>query len=148
VIACADVRRQVREFSETNNCSRSRTRARVGAPSRDTSAPRFSGVDRVITCLPGPRGGAAVSSRFQLFWRAAGDDASAAAAIVYDVYRGNSAGGVDLSAPAYTTRPGVLFFTTPELSSKQSWYFLVRARDEAGNRDRNRVVREGLNRCR
>jgi hypothetical protein len=67
--------------------------------------------------------------------------------MVYSVYRATSTGGEDFSTPSYTTREGALTFVTPPLPSNASNYFLVRARDAAGNRDRNRRERVGRNLC-
>lgn len=39
-------------------------------------------------------------------------------------------------------------FVTPLLPDDETYYFVVRARDEAGNRDANDVERLGVNLCR
>ena len=51
------------------------------------------------------------------------------------------------SHPSWTTAPGVTRFRTPGLASHGSFYFVVRARDQAGNEDRNRVERRGIDPC-
>ncbi len=147
VIACADVGRRTRESSERNNCRSSRRQVRLRPRSSDRNAPQFGGIASATTCIPGPRGGPAVSSRSRLEWKAASDDVTAPAELVYDVYQGKGA-NPDFSRPAYTTRAGATSFTTPELSSAVPWHFGVRARDEAGNRDGNRVELESMNICR
>jgi hypothetical protein len=110
-------------------------------PRSSAASPRPPPASRV------PRGGPAVSSRSRLEWKAASDDVTAPAELVYDVYQGKGA-NPDFSRPAYTTRAGATSFTTPELSSAVPWHFGVRARDEAGNRDGNRVELESMNICR
>ncbi len=67
--------------------------------------------------------------------------------IVYDVYRARSPGGESFARPTYVTKPGATTFVTPPLPSSTTYYFVVRARDAAGNRDRNRRERQGVNLC-
>jgi hypothetical protein len=38
-------------------------------------------------------------------------------------------------------------FTTPLLPTNTTYYFVVRARDRAGNRDANTIERMGVNIC-
>ena len=49
--------------------------------------------------------------------------------------------------PTYTTPAGATSFTTPPLATDKYFYFVVRARDQAGNSDSNTVEREGQNLC-
>jgi len=63
------------------------------------------------------------------------------------VFQATSPGGERFSTPTYTTRRGATSFATPPLSSTLTYYFIVRARDAAGNRDRNRRERPGMNLC-
>jgi hypothetical protein len=109
-------------------------------------APVFAGLIAAVTCLPGPVGGDRTIS-YHLRWQAAHDDRTPAARIVYDVYRATSPGGEGFRRPTYTTKPGATSFTTPPLSSMQTYYFVVRARDADGNRDRNRREQRGVNLC-
>ncbi len=67
--------------------------------------------------------------------------------IVYDIYQATKSGGEDFSTPTYTVRHGAIAFTTPPLPADQAFYFVVRARDRAGNRDFNQTEREGVNLC-
>jgi len=87
------------------------------------------------------------SSRYSLKWAPAADDATPAVGIVYDVYQAAAPGGEDFSTPTYTTAAGATGFTTPLLPDDSSHYFVVRARDAAGNRDANDVERQGVNLC-
>jgi CARDB protein len=146
LIGCADGRHRVREASETDNCRASRRRLRVGSGTSDSLPPSFGGLVSATTCSPGP-GGPGFSSPFKLRWEAATDTETPAEALVYDVYRASEPGGETLDSPAYTTSPGATTFTTPPLSTERAWYFIVRARDAAGNRDGNRVERAGENVC-
>jgi hypothetical protein len=66
---------------------------------------------------------------------------------VYDVFMATTAGGEDFSRATWTTPPGVTRFTTPGLPSHGAFYFVVRARDGAGNEDQNHVERRGIDPC-
>jgi hypothetical protein len=139
---CSDARHGVAEANERNNCRTAVRRVWAG----DTAAPRFAGLLRATTCLPGPVGGGR-SSRYTLNWNAAADDVTPAGDIVYDVFHSTKAGGEDLASPTYTTERGATSLTTPLLASDDNHYFVVRARDFAGNRDANEVERLGVNLC-
>jgi hypothetical protein len=122
----------------------------VGTPAqahrKDQTPPTFAGLKSATTCIPGPIGEGRTSS-YHLSWEAATDNVTPSSKIVYNVYQANTAGGEDFSHPTYTTAPGVTSFDTPQLSSTKTFYFVVRARDQAGNEDSNTVEREGQNLC-
>jgi hypothetical protein len=141
--ACADDRGRVPETDERNNCRISRLAVNVS----DRAPPRFAGLTQATTCLPGPAGGPARSSHYSLKWAPAADDATPATGIVYDVFQGAAPGGEDFSTPTYTTALGATSFTTPLLPDDSPYYFVVRARDLAGNRDANTVEQRGTNLC-
>jgi hypothetical protein len=143
VVVCADAARHIAETSERDNCRVARGTVRGG----DASPPLFAGLESAVTCIPGPAGGPTRSSSYELRWPAATDDATPAERIVYDVYQANAPGGEDFGTPTYTTPPGATSFATPPLPDDRSYYFVVRARDAAGNRDRNTVERLGHNLC-
>ena len=146
LLACADAGRAVGESRERNNCRSAPLR--VAAPGGgDRSPPEFGGLETATTCIPGPIGGGRTSA-YTLGWNSASDSRTPQTEIVYDVYRATNQGGQDFSRPTYTSDPGATSFTTPELGSDSDWYFVVRARDGAGNRDGNRVERQGQNLCR
>jgi hypothetical protein len=117
--------------------------ARVASP--DRTPPTFAGLESATTCVPGPVDGQAAS--YQLSWDPATDDVTPSTKIVYDVYQATKSGGEDFSSPTYTTRRGATTFSTPPLPADEVFYFVVRARDRAGNRDSNSVEREGVNIC-
>ncbi len=116
------------------------------AAGRDRTPPVFAGLTSATTCIPGPVGGERTSS-FHLVWPAAKDNVTPASRIAYDVYQAASPLAENFSRPTYTTRRGATSFATPPLSSTETYYFIVRARDVAGNRDRNRRERPGRNLC-
>jgi hypothetical protein len=113
---------------------------------RDTTPPTFAGVASATTCIPGPIGGGRTTS-YHLVWDAATDDKTPSRQIVYDVYQAGTAGGQDFSVPTYTTTAGATSLDTPPLPTDEEFYFVVRARDKAGNRDSNTAERQGHNLC-
>jgi hypothetical protein len=146
VLACADVAHRVGESNEANNCRASSVVEVTAAPGADRSPPRFAGLKAATTCIPGPivRGR---TSSYHLRWDPASDNVTPSSEIVYDVFQSTKAGDEKLSTPTYTTPAGAESFTTPPLSADATYFFLVRARDGAGNRDSNRVERVGENIC-
>jgi hypothetical protein len=112
----------------------------------DHTPPSFAGLKSATTCIPGPIGGGR-TTRYNLRWDPATDNVSPSKKIVYDIYQANKSGGEDFSKPTYTTSASATSFTTPPLATDKYFYFVVRARDQAGNRDSNRVEREGQNLC-
>lgn len=116
------------------------------AAGSDRQAPSFAGLISAMACTPGAQR-PGQTTPFELRWDPAGDNVSPSAQIVYDVYESATAGGEDFSQPTWTTAPGLTSFRTPGLPSHGSFYFVVRARDHAGNEDRNRVERHGVDPC-
>ncbi len=116
------------------------------AAGSDRTPPVFAGLKSAVTCIPGPVGVERMSS-FHLVWPAAKDNVTPSGRIVYDIYQAKSPGTENFSRATYTTRRGATQFATPPLSSTETHYFVVRARDAAGNHDRNRRERPGRNLC-
>ncbi len=112
----------------------------------DRIPPAFSGLESAVTCIPGPVGGGRTTS-YHLSWTAATDNVTPSRRIVYEVYRATVPGGEKFSRRTYRTRPGATTFNTPQLPTDKTFYFVVRARDLAGNRDTNTVERDGQNLC-
>ncbi len=122
-------------------------RAGQPAPTNgDTTPPSFSGLQRAFACTPGPQR-PGQTTPYNLSWQAASDDVTPSSQIVYDVYLASAPGGEDFSKPTWTTPAGVTSYVTPGLPSHGSFYFVVRARDGAGNRDANRVELHGVDPC-
>jgi hypothetical protein len=142
VLACADDRRQVSESHEGNNCRATQQLFDL----TDRTPPSFAGLEAATTCIPGPSG-TGRSSSYHLRWDAATDNATPSNEIVYDVYQATRPGGEDFSTPTYTTAAGATSYATPPLPEDRAYSFVVRARDRAGNRERNRVERLGENLC-
>ena len=118
----------------------------AAANGHDQTPPTFAGLVSATTCVPGPAGGGLTTS-YTLRWNAATDNLTPSRRIVYDVYQAAVPGGEDFSTPTYTTPAGATSFATPELPADKAVYFVVRARDKAGNSDSNTVERQGQNLC-
>jgi hypothetical protein len=115
-------------------------------PGGDTTPPVFAGLSSAVTCTGGPvRPGE--TTPYHLSWDPAHDNVTPSAGIVYDVFMSSTSGGEDFSDPSWTTAPGVTNFSTPPLPSIGTLYFVVRARDQAGNEDSNTVERPGVDPC-
>src|SRR5436305_1980547 len=116
------------------------------AKRNDVTPPTFAGLQSATTCIPGPIGGGRTTS-YHLSWKRASDNVTRPRKIVYDVYQATAPGDEDFSTPTYTTAAGATTFDTPPLPTETSFYFVVRARDTAGNEDANTVERQGQNLC-
>jgi hypothetical protein len=112
----------------------------------DQTPPTFAGIKSATTCIPGP---VRLSGRtsYHLSWEPATDNVTPPSEIVYKIYQATMPGGENFSKATYTTKPGVTSFNTPRLSEVKTFYFVVRARDRAGNEDANTVEKEGQNLC-
>ena len=111
----------------------------------DQIPPVFAGLMSATTCVPGPISpGQSVS--YTLSWDPASDNTTPPKKIVYEIYQAAKPGGEDYTAATYVAA-GATRFTTPALPLDQAFYFVVRARDRAGNQDANQVEREGVNIC-
>ena len=112
----------------------------------DDTPPTFAGLQSAVTCIPGPIRLNGKTS-YQLTWEPATDNLTPSNEIVYKIYQATTSGGENFSKATYTTKPGVTSFNTPRLSEVKTFYFVVRARDRAGNEDSNTVEKEGQNLC-
>ncbi len=119
---------------------------RRAAPGGDERPPVFAGLERALACTPGPQR-PGETTPFSLSWQRASDNRTPTAGIVFDVYLARQAGGENFSRPTWTTAPGVTHFRTPGLPSHASAYFVVRARDAAGNEETNSREVAGVDPC-
>jgi hypothetical protein len=103
--------------------------ARTLAPP-DVTAPVFGGLVSATASSP---------TSIDLQWNPASDNRSAPSAIVYLVYMSATSGGQNFAVPSFTTTAGATSFSVPGLTPNTTYYFVVRARDEAGNMDANTV---------
>jgi hypothetical protein len=102
----------------------------------DTTAPTFGGATSV--------NGASLTT-LTVNWAAATDDVTSSANMVYDICKSTSNGG----CTAFSTVGGVTGATGTSyqftgLTDHTTYYFVVRARDQAGNEDTNTTQQSGL----
>jgi hypothetical protein len=103
-----------------------------------THRPKFEGLERAVQCFPGamrPHERRPVN----LGW----DAAKPSAGVTYKIFMSAKAGGENFAKPNWTT--GRLRFMTPKLPPDR--YFVVRARNQAGKEDHNRVELRASNPC-
>lgn len=101
-------------------------------PRADAVPPTFAGLTGVTSAR-----GAGVT----LAWAPATDDASPPRALVYDVYAGPRADAVDFTTPLGRSAEGAASVTLLGLGAPATRaFFVVRARDVAGNQDANVVA--------
>ncbi len=81
------------------------------------------------------------STDIDLTWTAATDDVTASANIIYMIYISTTPVGENFLTPNYTTAAGATTYTVTGLNPTTTYYFVVRAKDEAGNVDTNTVER-------
>ncbi|HEY5146173.1 MAG TPA: hypothetical protein VII82_05375, partial [Polyangiaceae bacterium] len=102
---------------------------KTGTPANDTMGPVFAGVKTA-----GAGGGGAVA----LAWDPATDDLTPAAAMTYVVYASDTTGTEDFTHPILVTAPGATSADVTHLANaSKARFFVVRARDAAGNLDSN-----------
>lgn len=119
--------------------SRTRIALRNIRVSTDTTATTFAGLST------------ATASDYQtvnLTWPAATDDVTTASYMRYDIYQATSSGGYGTSA--YGTQPTVIYSirgttstTITGLNASTNYFFVIRARDEQGNRNASGVINTG-----
>jgi hypothetical protein len=116
------------------------------AGAQASAAPSFGGLASAVACTPGAQR-PGETTPFTLRWQAASDSAYPSSEIVYDIYESTVPGGENFASPTWTTAPGATSFRTPGLASHGTFFFVVRARDPAGNEDSNTVERRGVDPC-
>ena len=116
------------------------------ASTGDTTPPSFAGLSSAFACTPGPQR-PGQTTPFTLTWHPASDNLTPSSQIVYDVYLASKPGGESFATPTWTTPPATTTFRTPGLPSHGSFYFVVRARDGAGNEDHNTIEVHGSDPC-
>jgi hypothetical protein len=113
----------------------------------DTTPPTFAGLQSAEACTPGPVQ-PSEGAPYWLAWKAATDDLTPSFQIAYDIFVAHKPGSEDFSRPTWTTETGATTYKTPPLPiESEAPYFVVRARDQAGNKDQNNVERRGEQVC-
>lgn len=100
----------------------------------DKSAPAFSGVTTATGTSP---------STLVATWAPASDDVTPSSAIVYEVYVSDTSGAHNFNTPRFVTPPGATSVTMTGLPPGAARYFVVHARDQAGNVAVNRKEARG-----
>lgn len=95
--------------------------------------------DTTRPALAGIKGSSSLATSITLNWGLASDDVTVAQNIVYLVYRVTTAGAENYTTPTYTTAQGALSYTDSGLTADTTYYYVVRAKDEAGNIDTNTI---------
>ena len=107
----------------------------VTKTSTDPTPPTFAGCNGVVV---------ASDARTATFsWLPATDPVTSPDKIVYDVFQGVASGAEDYSKPIATSDPGATSVFVTDLTPDATLYWVVRARDQAGNRDSNTVEQSG-----
>lgn len=101
----------------------------------DTTAPAFDGVASIT---------AVSSTELNLSWNPAADNITVPSGIVYNIYMSTATGGENLASPDVTTNPGVTSYNVTGLTMGATYYFIVRAKDEAGNIDVNNIEKSAV----
>src|SRR5262249_47597176 len=101
----------------------------------DTNPPTFAGLASATPTAPNQIG---------LQWAPASDDVTPSAALVYFAYLGTAAGGEGFDHPVAVAPPGASSLQIGGLTPSVPYYFVVRARDQAGNIDSNTVERSAM----
>ena len=96
----------------------------------DVNPPTFAGATGATTLS---------DTQIRVDWNDASDDVSAPANIIYNLYMATSSGNQNFAVPDATTAAGANTHTFGSLTADTTYYFVVRAQDEAGNEDTNIV---------
>ncbi|MGO8997299.1 MAG: fibronectin type III domain-containing protein [Polyangiaceae bacterium] len=102
----------------------------TGSTTPDTTPPVFAGLASATSTSP---------TTITLGWVAATDDVTPQDQIVYDIFQASASNGESYAGPTYTTSAGATGYVVTGLLPQQTWYFVVRARDQAGNEAPNTI---------
>jgi len=90
--------------------------------------------DAVAPSTPAPFNANPVSmTQIDLSWSASTDDLTPAGGIVYEICRATAAGGCSSFTATHTTAAGATNFNSTGLTGGTTYYFVIRARDQATN---------------
>jgi hypothetical protein len=134
ILACADDRGTVRERDKGNNCRLGSAVLTVtgSGGGLDTTPPTFAGVD-AITVIS--------QTAVRLSWTAGADNRTLASKLVYDVYVATASGAENYGSAAASSAPGASSVDITGLTPVTPYYFVVLARDQAGNRSVDKLER-------
>ncbi len=109
------------------------------ATSDDTVPPQFAGL-LFVDFIPDST--AATTGKSRLTWAPATDDKSGASEIAYDVYDSVTPGGEDFAGIPKVSVTGTNTAEVPGVDYTISHFYVVLARDKAGNKNSNKVERK------
>lgn len=108
---------------------------RTGTTLADSSPPTFAGATSVSNIT---------ATSVDLNWAAATDDQTAVGDIIYDVFQASTTSGEVFTVPTVSSLAGATSVTVPNLDPATTYFWVVRARDRAGNRDTNTVEKTAI----
>lgn len=136
IFACADDLGNMREDDESNNCriatAALTVTAVVGSTGPDTTPATFAGLEAATVTSP---------TVVRLSWRPAADNRTPVSQLVYDVYMATAADAENYGSPTASSALGATSIDITGLSALTTYYFVVLARDQAGNHSASRVER-------
>jgi hypothetical protein len=108
----------------------------ITTTSADPTPPTFAGLTGVVVQSD------ARTATFS--WSPATDPVTPPDKIVYDVFQGLAPSAENFQTPIATSDPGDTSLLVTDLTPDSTLYWVVRARDQAGNRDSNTVEQTGM----
>lgn len=124
----------VRARDASGNIDQNTTEVSASTPIPDTTPPTFGGVT----------GAAVTGNTITLSWTAATDNVSQPANLIYKIYQATTSGGQTYTTASYTTPAGATSFAVKDLTPNTTYYFVVRAQDEASNISNNTQEKSGM----
>ncbi len=99
------------------------------AGTADTMAPSFAGATSATS----------VPQSVLVQWTAGSDNVTLQNQLIYLIYQATTSGAENFATPSYTSAAGATSFSAGKLSINTKYFFVVRAKDQAGNIDGNKV---------
>jgi hypothetical protein len=101
----------------------------------DATPPTFAGLTSVTNVT---------ATTVDLHWAAGADDRTQVADLVYDVYQATSSNAEAFTVASATSAAGATSITLTALDPATQYYWVVRARDKAGNHDANGIEMDAV----
>lgn len=121
-------------------------KVKTGSGGTQTTGPTFSGLLSATTCSALTPTLEPQERTYGLTWKAATDPVTPSSGIVYEIFYSSTPGGENFSKPSWTSPAGATTYSAAIRASGPA-YFVVRARDQAGLEDHNKVERAGVDEC-
>lgn len=113
--------------------------AKGGATGTCGSSPTGGGADTMPPTFAGATAATGGQNSISIQWSAATDSVTSQNQLAYLIYQASAAGGETFATPTYTTAGGATSYSVGKLPINTKYYFVVRAKDQAGNIDGNKV---------